>query len=199
MISAKICSSGKEERVRCVGKGFERYKRIRTVQRSDSSIDNSLAALDSKRRWYAAEEGVMEVYAFELVEKDDAKQGIMNWGLLHRNMTSKYSFEFSDGGEGGKGRRLVETRDCRRFKANNLAVMTDAVHLLSDVSGLSVSLLAIKVSSWEANPRNSFGFKRLDVLAAFLSVQLIWLVSGVVIHEAIQRILSRSRENRKKL
>ncbi|KAL0863548.1 hypothetical protein Bca101_042666 [Brassica carinata] len=166
MISAKICSSGKEERVRCVGKGFERYKRIRTVQRSDSSIDNSLAALDSKRRWYAAEEGVMEVYAFELVEKDDAKQGIMNWGLLHRNMTSKYSFEFSD--------------DCRRFKANNLAVMTDAVHLLSDVSGLSVSLLAIKVSSWEANPRNSFGFKRLDVLAAFLSVQLIWLVSGVV-------------------
>ncbi|KAG2327520.1 hypothetical protein Bca52824_010248 [Brassica carinata] len=77
--------------------------------------------------------------------------------------------------------------------------MTDAVHLLSDVSGLSVSLLAIKVLSWEANPRNSFGFKRLDVLAAFLSVQLIWLVSGVVIHEAIQRILSRSRENRKKL
>ncbi|KAG2327519.1 hypothetical protein Bca52824_010247 [Brassica carinata] len=53
-----------------------------------------------KRRWYAAEEGVTEVYAFELVEK-----GIMNWGLLHRNMTSKYSFEFSDGGEGGKGRR----------------------------------------------------------------------------------------------
>nr|ABW74583.1 putative zinc transpoter-1 [Boechera divaricarpa] len=80
------------------------------------------------------------------------------------------------------------------FKANSLAVMTDAAHLLSDVAGLCVSLLAIKVSSWEANPRNSFGFKRLEVLAAFLSVQLIWLVSGVIIHEAIQRLLSRSRQ-----
>ncbi|ESQ51451.1 hypothetical protein EUTSA_v10016787mg [Eutrema salsugineum] len=80
------------------------------------------------------------------------------------------------------------------FKANSLAVMTDAAHLLSDVAGLCVSLLAIKVSSWEANQRNSFGFKRLEVLAAFLSVQLIWLVSGVIIYEAIQRLLSRSRE-----
>ncbi|KAG2308556.1 hypothetical protein Bca4012_082359 [Brassica carinata] len=80
------------------------------------------------------------------------------------------------------------------YKANSLAVMTDAAHLLSDVAGLCVSLLAIKVSSWEANPRNSFGFKRLEVLAAFLSVQLIWLVSGVIIYEALQRLLSRSRE-----
>ncbi|CAH8282438.1 unnamed protein product [Eruca vesicaria subsp. sativa] len=80
------------------------------------------------------------------------------------------------------------------YKANSLAVMTDAAHLLSDVAGLCVSLLAIKVSSWEASPRNSFGFKRLEVLAAFLSVQLIWLVSGVIIYEAIQRLLSRSRE-----
>ncbi|CAN8315264.1 unnamed protein product [Cochlearia groenlandica] len=80
------------------------------------------------------------------------------------------------------------------FKANSLAVMTDAAHLLSDVAGLFVSLLAIKVSSWEANPKNSFGFKRLEVLAAFLSVQIIWLVSGVIIYEAIQRLLSRSRE-----
>ncbi|KAF3579904.1 hypothetical protein DY000_02034739 [Brassica cretica] len=80
------------------------------------------------------------------------------------------------------------------YKANSLAVMTDAAHLLSDVAGLCVSLLAIKVSSWEANPRNSFGFKRLEVLAAFLSVQLIWLVSGVITYEAIQRLLTRSRE-----
>ncbi|KAL0771259.1 hypothetical protein Bca101_036410 [Brassica carinata] len=73
-----------------------------------------------------------------------------------------------------------------------LAVMTDAGHLLSDVAGLGVSLLAIKVSSWEANPRNSSGFKRLKVLAAFLSVQLVWLVSRVILYEAIQRLLSRS-------
>lgn len=76
-----------------------------------------------------------------------------------------------------------------------LAVMTDTGHLLSDVAGLGVSLLAIKVSSWEANPRNTSGFKRLKVLAAFLSVQLVCLVSRVIIYEVIQRLLSRSWED----
>ncbi|KAG2327517.1 hypothetical protein Bca52824_010245 [Brassica carinata] len=82
----------------------------------------------------------------------------------------------------------------QKTKANSLAVMKDVAHLLFNVAGFGVSLLAIKISSWEANPRNSFGFKWLEVLAAFLSVQLIWLVFGVIIHEAIQRLLSRSRE-----
>ncbi|KAG2327516.1 hypothetical protein Bca52824_010244 [Brassica carinata] len=77
---------------------------------------------------------------------------------------------------------------------SHLPVMKDVAHLLFDVAGFGVSLLAIKISSWEANPRNSFGFKWLEVLAAFLSVQVIWLVFGVIIHEAIQRLLSRSRE-----
>ncbi|CAA7060395.1 unnamed protein product [Microthlaspi erraticum] len=51
-------------------------------------------------------EGVSEVYVFELVEKE-AKQGIRNWGLLHHNMTSKYSFEFSDGGETRRFKELL--------------------------------------------------------------------------------------------
>ncbi|XP_010542620.1 PREDICTED: metal tolerance protein B-like [Tarenaya hassleriana] len=80
------------------------------------------------------------------------------------------------------------------LKANSLAVITDAVHLLTDVAGFSVSLMAIKISSLDADPRNSYGFKRLEVLGALLSVQLIWLVSGVLIHEAVERLLSRTRE-----
>lgn len=77
------------------------------------------------------------------------------------------------------------------LRANSLAVMTDAAHLLSDVAGFSVSLFAVCVSGWEATLQHSFGYYRLEVLGALVSVQLIWLISGVLIYEAIDRILSQ--------
>ncbi|KAA0031763.1 metal tolerance protein B [Cucumis melo var. makuwa] len=77
------------------------------------------------------------------------------------------------------------------FRANSLSVMTDAAHLLSDVAGFSVSLFAVWVSGWEVTPQHSFGYNRLEVLGALVSVQLIWLISGVLIYEAIDRILAQ--------
>lgn len=74
------------------------------------------------------------------------------------------------------------------FKANSLAVITDAAHLLSDVAGFSISLFTVWASGWEATSRQSFGYNRLEVLGALLSVQLIWLISGILIYEAIDRI-----------
>ncbi|XP_065877057.1 metal tolerance protein B [Euphorbia lathyris] len=78
------------------------------------------------------------------------------------------------------------------FKANSLAVMTDAAHLMTDVVGFSVSLVAVWVSGWKATSHQSFGFNRLEVLGALLSVQLIWVISGILIYEAIIRILHKN-------
>jgi zinc transporter 2 len=77
-------------------------------------------------------------------------------------------------------------------KANSLAVITDAAHLLTDVAGFSISLFAVWVSGWKATSHQSFGYSRLEVLGALLSVQLIWLISGVLIYEAIDRILHKN-------
>ncbi|GAV78314.1 Cation_efflux domain-containing protein [Cephalotus follicularis] len=77
-------------------------------------------------------------------------------------------------------------------KANSLAVITDAAHLLTDVAGFSISLFTVWASGWEATPNQSFGFSRLEVLGALLSVQLIWLISGVLFYEAIDRILHKN-------
>ncbi|WCJ20449.1 metal tolerance protein B1 [Euphorbia peplus] len=73
------------------------------------------------------------------------------------------------------------------FKAHSLAVMTDAAHLMTDVIGLFVSLIAIWVSGRKATSHKSFGFNRLEVLAALFSVQLIWVISVLLIYEAITR------------
>ncbi|CAK7331410.1 unnamed protein product [Dovyalis caffra] len=77
-------------------------------------------------------------------------------------------------------------------KANSLAVITDAAHLLTDVAGFSISLFTVWASGWEATSRQSFGYSRLEVLGALLSVQLIWLISGFLIYEAVVRILHKN-------
>lgn len=76
-------------------------------------------------------------------------------------------------------------------KANSLAVMTDAGHLLTDVAGFSISLFSLWASGWKATSKQSFGYHRLEVLGALLSVQLIWLISGFLIYEAVSRILHK--------
>ncbi|ESW04028.1 hypothetical protein PHAVU_011G061200 [Phaseolus vulgaris] len=75
------------------------------------------------------------------------------------------------------------------IKAHSLAVISDAAHLLSDITGFSISLFAVWASGWEATPHQSFGYSRLEVLGALISVQLIWLIAGYLIYETIGRIL----------
>ncbi|MED6217263.1 hypothetical protein PIB30_016075 [Stylosanthes scabra] len=78
------------------------------------------------------------------------------------------------------------------IKANSLAVISDAAHLLSDIGGFCISLFAVWASGWDATPHQSFGYNRLEVLAALLSVQIIWGISGFLVYEAIGRLLHHS-------
>ncbi|KAG8488522.1 hypothetical protein CXB51_016404 [Gossypium anomalum] len=87
---------------------------------------------------------------------------------------------------------LVET--IGGVKANSLAVMSDAAHLLTDVAGFSISLFTVWASTWKATSYQSFGFNRLEVLGALLSMQLIWLISALLIYEALDRILHENDE-----
>ncbi|XP_057749446.1 metal tolerance protein B [Arachis stenosperma] len=78
------------------------------------------------------------------------------------------------------------------IKANSLAVISDAAHVLSDIGGFCISLFAVWASGWDATPHQSFGYNRLEVLAALLSVQIIWGISGFLVYEAIGRLVHRS-------
>lgn len=44
--------------------------------------------------------------------------------------------------------------------ANSLSILTDAAHMLTDVAGFAISLLAIWASGWEPTPCRSFWFFR---------------------------------------
>ncbi|KAK1259743.1 Metal tolerance protein 1 [Acorus gramineus] len=78
------------------------------------------------------------------------------------------------------------------IKANSLAILTDAAHLLSDVAAFAISLFSLWAAGWEANPRQSYGFFRIEILGALVSIQLIWLLAGILVYEAIERLMNES-------
>ncbi|OIW18810.1 hypothetical protein TanjilG_25253 [Lupinus angustifolius] len=80
------------------------------------------------------------------------------------------------------------------IKANSLAILTDAAHLLSDVAAFAISLFSLWAAGWEATPRQSYGFFRIEILGALVSIQMIWLLAGILVYEAIDRIIAGPRE-----
>jgi len=75
------------------------------------------------------------------------------------------------------------------YFANSLAIMTDAAHLLTDIGAMLLSLFAMWLASRPPTSEMTFGFHRAEILGALASVLTIWALTGVLIYEAILRIL----------
>ena len=56
------------------------------------------------------------------------------------------------------------------YLARSLALMSDAAHMLSDVAGFAVALLAAHAGALPSSPAYSFGYARAEVLAALAAV-----------------------------
>ncbi|XP_024920850.1 zinc transporter 8 [Cynoglossus semilaevis] len=76
------------------------------------------------------------------------------------------------------------------YFAGSLAVMTDAAHLLVDFTSFIISLLSLWLSSRPATHKLSYGWHRAEILGALLSIFTIWLVTGVLVYLAVERIIS---------
>lgn len=76
------------------------------------------------------------------------------------------------------------------YFAGSLAVMTDAAHLLVDFFSFIISLLSLWLSSRPATHRLNYGWHRAEILGALLSVFTIWLVTGVLVYLAVERLIS---------
>jgi len=76
------------------------------------------------------------------------------------------------------------------YLAHSLAIMTDAAHLLSDIAGFIISIVAISLTKTQATTQFSFGFHRAEIMGALTSVLLIWLLAGILMAEAIKRIIT---------
>ncbi|CAH3182125.1 unnamed protein product [Porites evermanni] len=73
--------------------------------------------------------------------------------------------------------------------AGSLAIMTDAAHMLSDFAAFLISLFAIWVAHWLPDKKRTFGYYRAEVLGALVSVLIIWVLTGVLVYLAVQRVI----------
>jgi len=73
--------------------------------------------------------------------------------------------------------------------SNSLALLSDAVHNLSDASSLGVSWLARRISRMERTPSHSFGFKRAEVLASLVNTVALMGIGFFLLVEAVRKFL----------
>ena len=71
--------------------------------------------------------------------------------------------------------------------ANSLALLADAAHVFADVSGMVLSLVAIRIATRPPSDARSFGLYRLEMVAAAINAVLLLGIAIVVGIEAVRR------------
>jgi cobalt-zinc-cadmium efflux system protein len=72
--------------------------------------------------------------------------------------------------------------------SGSLALITDALHNVTDVASLALSLVAFRVAKRPADERYTFAYRRAEVLAAVVNATLLLVIALYVGYEAILRI-----------
>jgi len=70
---------------------------------------------------------------------------------------------------------------------NSLALISDAMHNLSDFFSLILSYFASKVVLWKSNSQKSYGYIRIEILVAFINALTLVLIGAYIIYEGISR------------
>jgi len=70
-----------------------------------------------------------------------------------------------------------------------LALTADAVHNLSDVAALALAWLGIKGSRMPPTKRSTYGWKRVEVMTAFISAVALVVIAIFILLEAFDRLL----------
>ena len=73
--------------------------------------------------------------------------------------------------------------------SGSLALLSDAMHNLSDVAALTLALVARKLGRQPNSRKHTYGLGRLEVLAAFINSATLLIVSTLICREAVLRLL----------
>jgi len=77
--------------------------------------------------------------------------------------------------------------------SNSLALLSDAGHMLTDNLALLLSFFAMKFATMPATEKKTFGFYRLEILAALINGVVLVLLSFYIIYQAYLRMLNPPR------
>ncbi|MFW5878378.1 MAG: cation diffusion facilitator family transporter [Myxococcota bacterium] len=72
--------------------------------------------------------------------------------------------------------------------SGSLALLSDAGHMLTDASSLLLALFAIRLAARPKTPAKTFGWYRLEILAALANGVALVVLAGIIMREAIGRL-----------
>ncbi|MFC2096461.1 cation diffusion facilitator family transporter [Bacteroidota bacterium] len=73
--------------------------------------------------------------------------------------------------------------------SNSLALISDAVHNLGDTMAIVISYFAMRIGNKDSTTKNTFGFKRIEILAALFNAIVLIVISIYLFYEAYERFL----------
>lgn len=71
--------------------------------------------------------------------------------------------------------------------SGSLSLLSDALHNLNDTASLGISLAARKISGKEANREKTFGYRRAEVIGAFINLITLIIIALYLVKEGIER------------
>lgn len=72
--------------------------------------------------------------------------------------------------------------------AGSMALMADAMHMLSDAAGLIIAVIAVLIGRRQASAQATYGYRRVEVLAALANAVMVLAISVWIVVEAVRRL-----------
>src|SRR6266851_1133634 len=74
------------------------------------------------------------------------------------------------------------------YYANSLALLSDAVHMLTDIAALCLGLLTLWISTRPARGGKTYGYQRAEILGALFNGLFLWVLVIFIWIEAVGRL-----------
>ena len=74
------------------------------------------------------------------------------------------------------------------YLSHSIAILTDVAHLSSDLLGFFVSLFGIIIAEKINRERKTYGYIKVEVIGAFFSLLIIWILTVWVFYKALERM-----------
>src|SRR3970282_2557582 len=76
------------------------------------------------------------------------------------------------------------------FLTNSLALLSAAGHMLSDIAAMALSLFAFHFARRPAKKNSTYGYHRVEILAALFNGLALWLIVGIIFTAAYNRLFA---------